>query len=103
MAAFKFNGEDRRITGARVAFGGMAATPKRASACEAALASADLDNVETWQSALNALTEDFQPLTDMRASAEYRMQTAQGLLRRALLELSAGCSLRVTGTREVAA
>ncbi len=103
MAAFKFTGESRRITGARLAFGGMAATPARAKAAELAIATIDLDNESTWQPALDSLAEDFKPISDMRASAEYRLQAAQGLLRRALLELASGTSLRVTGNREVAA
>jgi xanthine dehydrogenase small subunit len=42
MAAFRFTLEGRRIASARIAFGGMAATPKRAGATEAALAGASL-------------------------------------------------------------
>ena len=69
----------------RIAFGGMAATPKRAKAVEAAL----LDkpwNVATIEAAIPAFAGDFQPITDMRASAEYRLMVAQNLLRRFHLE-----------------
>ncbi len=73
---------------ARVAFGGMAATSRRASACEAALrgqpwATLDLTTAKA------ALAQDFQPLTDMRASGSYRMQCAQQLLQRFWLETEA--------------
>jgi xanthine dehydrogenase small subunit len=76
---------DGRVTGARVAFGGMAATPKRAAACEAALAGRPW-TLETIEAAVLALDQDFSPITDMRASAGYRLQAAGNLLRRAFLE-----------------
>jgi xanthine dehydrogenase small subunit len=88
MGAFRFDLDERRVTSARVAFGGMAATPKRASACEAALAGVDLDDPATWEPAVAAIASDFQPLTDMRASAAYRSEVGANLVRRALLETS---------------
>jgi xanthine dehydrogenase small subunit len=65
---------------ARIAFGGMAATPKRALHAEKALMAQGLD------AALAALEKDFTPLSDMRASAAYRMETAKALLKKAMLE-----------------
>ena len=88
MAAFRFDLEGRRIALARVAYGGMAATPKRAAACEAALIGVDLDQPSTWDAAIAAIAADFQPLTDMRASAAYRSEVAANLVRRALMEVS---------------
>ncbi|MEM7441012.1 MAG: xanthine dehydrogenase small subunit [Pseudomonadota bacterium] len=73
------------IQGARIAFGGMAATPKRAAAAEAALSGKPWSR-ESFETAAKALPQDFVPLTDWRASAEYRMLAAQGLLRRFFLE-----------------
>jgi xanthine dehydrogenase small subunit len=82
----------------RIAFGGMAATPKRASAVEAALVGKPW-TTETVEAALPAFATDFQPISDMRASAEYRLLGAQNLLRRFFLETTgAGERLR----REVA-
>lgn len=72
---------DGVVTGARIAFGGMAGIPKRAGAAETALTGAAWQP-ETIEAATAALAEDFQPLTDMRASAAYRLEAAQGLLRR---------------------
>ena len=66
----------------------MAATPKRASACEAALAGVDLDDPRPGTPAVAAIASDFQPLTDMRASAAYRSEVAANLVRRALMEIS---------------
>ncbi len=83
---------------ARIAFGGMAATPKRAKAVEAALIGRPW-TMETIEAALAAFEEDYQPISDMRASAEYRLLAAQNLLKRFFLE-SQGQSIRVK--REVA-
>ena len=84
-AAFNLTIEDGVVTAARIAFGGMAAIPKRASACEAALVGS------AWypgviERACDALGEDFTPLSDFRASKEYRLLTAQNLLRKFFLE-----------------
>jgi xanthine dehydrogenase small subunit len=88
MAAFRFDLDGRRIVAARAAYGGMAATPKRAAATEAALAGASLDDAATWEPALAAVAADFSPLTDMRATAAYRSKVAANLLKRALVEIS---------------
>ena len=80
-----FVNDDGMVGMVRIAFGGMAATPKRARAVEAAL----LDQpwtAATIEAAIPAFAEDFQPITDMRASAEYRLLVAQNLLRRFHLE-----------------
>jgi xanthine dehydrogenase small subunit len=74
---------------ARVAFGGMAAIPTRAAAAEAALVGSAFD-APSIEGAAAALADDFTPLTDMRASAAYRLKAAQNLLRRFHLENSAG-------------
>ena len=84
-AAFSIVLDGDRISDARVAFGGMAATPKRAAATEAAL-NGQLWNVATARAAMAALATDFAPLSDMRASREYRLSTAQNLLYRFHLE-----------------
>lgn len=76
---------DNVITRARIAFGGMAATPKRADAAEAALLGNTWSEA-TFDAAAQALPNDFQPLTDWRASSDYRMLSAQNLLRRFYLE-----------------
>ena len=83
-----------RVTDARIAFGGMAATPRRATACEAALIGRPC-NEATVRGAATALAQDFQPIDDMRASAAYRLLAAQNLLLRAWLESSGARSTRV--------
>ena len=101
LGAFKFTMEDGHITGARIAFGGMAATPKRAAATEAALKGLPLDDPDDWEAACEALSSDYQPIDDMRASARYRLETAQALLRKALHEAGgeASAATRILGLR----
>jgi xanthine dehydrogenase small subunit len=69
----------------RLAFGGMAATVKRAAQAEAALVGKPWSQASVNAAKL-ALAQDFKPLTDMRASADYRLQVAQNLLQRLWLE-----------------
>jgi xanthine dehydrogenase small subunit len=73
------------VATARLAFGGMAATPKRAAAAEAALLGQPW-TLETVMRAEAALADDFGPITDWRASADYRARVARNLLRRFYLE-----------------
>ncbi len=80
-----FVNDEGRVGMIRIAFGGMAATPKRAVAVEEALIGKPW-NEATIEAALPAFAVDYQPLTDMRASAEYRLLAAQNLLRRFHLE-----------------
>jgi xanthine dehydrogenase small subunit len=80
-AAFAFTFDGPVIKQARIAFGGMAAIPKRAAATETLLAGRTWDE-DTLTAAMAALLEDYAPLSDMRASSSYRMQAAQNLLRR---------------------
>jgi xanthine dehydrogenase small subunit len=72
----------------RLAFGGMAATVKRATQAEAALRGQPWTQA-TVKAAQAALAQDYAPLSDMRASAGYRLQVAQNLLQRFWLETRA--------------
>jgi xanthine dehydrogenase small subunit len=93
MAAFRLTLEGRRIAEARLAYGGMAATPKRASFAEATLIGASLDDRASWSAAIEAIGADFTPLTDMRATAAYRSKVAANLLLKALSEIAGGAGL----------
>ena len=73
--------EDGVLRSPRVAFGGMAAIPKRAAHVEAALGGQPLTRA-TLEAAAERLADDFTPLTDMRASARYRLDAARGMLLR---------------------
>ena len=84
-AAFALDVVDGTVVNARIAFGGMAATPKRAMRAEAALAGAAWDE-QAAHRAMEALTSDYEPLTDLRASSRYRSTVARNLLQRFWLE-----------------
>lgn len=86
-AGFAIKVENGTITQARIAFGGMAATPKRAANAEAALMGQPFGE-DAFAAAAKALTQDFTPLSDWRASADYRLKVAQNLFRRFWLEQS---------------
>ena len=88
MFAVRVDLDGRQIVSARIACGGMAATPKRAGKAEAALAGSSLDDPLSWRAAQGAIGEDFTPLTDMRATAAYRSTVAANLLVKALMEIS---------------
>ena len=81
----------------RLAYGGMAGTVKRAALAEAALVGQPWSQA-TVNAAKAALAQDFKPLSDMRASADYRLQVAQNLLQRFWLETRAENSLPATAT-----
>lgn len=80
---------DGVVVDARLAFGGMAAVPKRASNAEKALVGRPW-TLETCEAAIRALGTDFEPLTDLRATQAYRLEAGGGLLRRFYLQHSSG-------------
>jgi xanthine dehydrogenase small subunit len=82
--AFRITVDAGRVTDARIAFGGMAATPKRARAVEAALVGQAWTD-STVRAAMGAFADDYQPISDMRASSAYRLEVARNLLMRAWL------------------
>lgn len=79
--AYRVQLDGNVVTDARVAYGGMAAVPKRAASCENGLRGKQW-NLQTIEAACPYLENDFTPITDMRASANYRQLVAQNLLRR---------------------
>ncbi len=90
----------QKITNIRMAFGGMAAIPKRALATEAVLQGNRLTK-ELIAQAKAALATDFQPLSDVRASSKYRMTVAQNLIEKCYLELQSANTREVIETRVV--
>ena len=83
----KGNQNKRQVNSIKIAFGGMAAIPKRALQCEQALLG------KVWQqnsidAAKQALLQDFKPMSDVRASSDYRMMVAQNLLQKCFIELN---------------
>lgn len=100
LAAFFIEQDGQKVTNVRLAFGGMAAIPKRGPAAEAALLGKDFSK-ETVAHAKEALTADFQPMTDVRASDKYRMTVAQNLIEKCYLELTSANSRQLIETRVV--
>ena len=93
--AYALQMADGRIVSARIAYGGMAAIPMRAQRTEGALTSKPWTR-ESIVAALPMLAQDYAPISDMRASSEYRTQIAQNLLLRFFLEHQpAGAPVRV--------
>lgn len=85
LGAFNIRVEDGTISEARIAFGGMAGIPKRATHVEQGLIGKPW-TLETVQAAKTLFAQDFTPMNDMRASAEYRLSAAANLLERYFLE-----------------
>ncbi|REG61151.1 xanthine dehydrogenase small subunit [Paraburkholderia sp. BL6669N2] len=84
-AAFSFIADGNLIREPRIAFGGMAATSKRATHAEAVLRDAEWHEA-TAQAAMLALGNDYAPLSDMRATSNYRLESAKNTLYRFWLE-----------------
>jgi len=102
LLAIRVTLADGVITEARIACGGVAATPKRAGAAELALVGARPDRPSSWGGALKALAEDFSPIGDMRASESYRREVVRALLAKALVEIGGtpDARTRVEGLRQ---
>ena len=101
LGAFRLRVEHARVVAARIAYGGMAATPKRAHGAERAAVGLSLEDPASWSLATDALGEDFSPIDDHRASAAYRMRVARSLLRKALAEVAGRptAQTRIAGVR----
>lgn len=85
LGCFNIHIEAGKVACCAIAYGGMAATPKRAAHVEAALLGKPWTK-ETVSAALSAFAEDFTPMSDMRASREYRLKATQNMLQRYFLE-----------------
>lgn len=85
MGAFSIAVTDGTVSSARIAFGGMAGIPKRATHVETALTGQPWTEA-TVMAAADAWAKDFTPMSDMRASATYRLTTARNMLHRYFLE-----------------
>jgi xanthine dehydrogenase small subunit len=99
--AFLLELKDGAVTRIRIAFGGMAGTPRRAPGAEAMLTAKDW-TLPAVTAAMAALQADYTPLTDWRASAEYRATVAANLLMKFYLETADAAELRLVGRGRVA-
>jgi xanthine dehydrogenase small subunit len=96
-AALAVRLEGGTVADARIALGGMAAVPKRAALCESALSGHGW-NEATVRAGMAALAEDFEPISDLRASKAYRKMVAQNLLYKFYLETMGETRLSVLAT-----
>lgn len=87
IGAFRLTMADDKVSDVRIAFGGMAATPKRAVAAENALRGASWSEAAAADAG-NCIPDDFTPLTDHRATAAYRTRVAANLLTRLYRDLA---------------
>jgi xanthine dehydrogenase small subunit len=85
LGCFNLTIADGVVSAARIAFGGMAGVPKRATHVEAALIGHPFDE-DALERAAPEWAKDFTPMSDMRASADYRLDAARNMLRRYWLE-----------------
>ena len=92
--SFNFEINKNKIKEAFIAFGGMAAVPKRAKACEKILKNKPL-TINTFDKAKNYLEKDLSPIGDMRASKEYRLEIAKNLLMKCFIEINSNKLTRV--------
>tara|TARA_B100000959_G_scaffold220712_1_gene233280 strand:+ start:86 stop:1483 length:1398 start_codon:yes stop_codon:yes gene_type:complete len=86
-AAFNLKIEKQKIINVKIAYGGMSAIPKRATYCEKVLLNSSITK-EVIEKAKNALEKDFVPVSDMRASRNYRNVIAKNLLEKCFLEIN---------------
>jgi len=93
-AAFNLTIENKKIKDIKIAYGGMAATPKRAIYCERVLLKSLITN-KIIDKAKNALEKDFAPISDMRASGKYRKIIAKNLLEKCFLEIKEKKSISI--------
>ncbi len=101
-AGFCIRLQDGKVAEARICFGGMAGTPLRAKTTEQTLLGQPWNEdamAEILAQARAALAEDYSPLTDWRASQEYRLLAAQNLLQRFFLETTSAAPAQLCSPR----
>lgn len=92
--AFRLTLADGKVADIRIAYGGMAATPRRVAAVEDALRGKAW-TLETAQAAAGALDQALSPMTDMRGSAAYRRSAGRNLLLRLYHETTGSAHVTV--------
>ena len=92
--SFNLKIQNKKIKSIRIAYGGMAAIPKRAIKCEKILLNSSMTK-QIVDRAKNALENDFEPINDARASKKYRMEVAKSLLEKCFLEIKQKKKIRL--------
>lgn len=87
IGGYRLTIDNGTVTEARIAYGGMAATPKRAPAMEIALTGQSWSE-ETALAAGAAAGDDYAPISDHRATSAYRLRVAGNLMTRLYRDLA---------------
>jgi len=93
-ASFNLEIVNKKIKSIKIAYGGMAAIPKRAIYCEKMLLDSHFSE-DIILKAQKSLEKDFQPINDMRASKDYRMEIAKNLLMKCFTEIKKNKLIRL--------
>jgi xanthine dehydrogenase small subunit len=93
-ASFNLAIVNNKIKNIKIAYGGMAAIPKRAIYCEKMLLNTNFSE-DIIIKAQKSLEKDFQPIDDMRASKNYRMEVAKNLLMKCFIEIKKNKLIRL--------
>jgi len=93
-ASFNLEINNKKIKNIKIAYGGMAPIPKRATNCEKTLINSILSE-ESFKKAKKMLEKDFNPINDMRATKDYRMEVAKNLLMKCFLEIKKNKLIRL--------
>ena len=93
-ASFNLEINNKKIKNAKIAYGGMAPIPKRAINCEKTLINSTLSE-ESFEKAKKKLEKDFNPINDMRATKDYRMEVAKNLLMKCFIEIKKNKLIRL--------
>lgn len=96
LVAMRVTIKEGIVQDCRLAFGGMAATPNRAKVAEAFIVGKSVKELAEMDFK-EVLSQDFTPLSDMRASATYRMQVAANLVRKCFISYEADTPLYLAG------
>jgi xanthine dehydrogenase small subunit len=94
-ASFNLAIINKKIKSVKIAYGGMAATPKRAVYCEKMLLNSNFSD-DIILKAQKSLEKDFQPIDDMRASKDYRVEIAKNLLTKCFAEIKKNKLIRLS-------
>jgi xanthine dehydrogenase small subunit len=93
-ASFNLAIVNKKIKNIKIAYGGMAPIPKRAIYCEKMLLNSNFSE-DIILKAQKSLEKDFQPINDMRASKDYRMEIAKNLLMKCFTEIKKNKLIRL--------
>ena len=93
-ASFNLEINNKKIKNIKIAYGGMAPIPKRAINCEKTLINSTLSE-ESFEKAKKKLEKDFNPINDMRATKDYRMEVAKNLLMKCFIEIKKNKLIRL--------